>query len=51
VARLHHWLLFFFLIKINALMTLFVLLPVLVFAFIALKAFGYIRPIFRDREL
>ena len=38
----------FFLIKINALMTLFVLLPVLVFAFIALKAFGYIRPIFRD---
>ena len=40
----------FFLIKINALMTLFVLLPVLVFAFIALKAFGYIRPIFRDRS-
>jgi subfamily B ATP-binding cassette protein MsbA len=39
----------FFLIKINASMTLFVLLPVLVFAFIALKAFGYIRPIFRDR--
>ena len=40
----------FFLIKINTLMTLFVLLPVLVFAFIALKAFGYIRPIFRDRS-
>lgn len=39
----------FFLIKINASMTLFVLLPVLIFAFIALKAFGYIRPIFRDR--
>ena len=39
----------FFLIKINASMTLFVLLPVLVFAFIALKAFGYIRRIFRDR--
>ena len=37
------------LIKINALMTLFVLGPVLIFAFIALKAFGYIRPIFRAR--
>lgn len=37
------------LIKINALMTLFVLAPVLIFAFIALKAFGYIRPIFRAR--
>ena len=37
------------LIKINALMTLFVLGPVLFFAFIALKAFGYIRPIFRAR--
>ncbi len=30
-------------------MTLFVLLPVVVFAVIALKAFGYIRPIFRER--
>ena len=38
------------LIKINAKMTLFVLLPVLVFAFVALKAFGYIRPIFRTRR-
>ncbi len=37
------------LIKINATMTLFVLVPVGVFAFIALKAFGYIRPIFRER--
>lgn len=37
------------LIKINATMTLFVLLPVAVFAFIAMKAFGYIRPIFRAR--
>ncbi len=37
------------LIKINGWMTLFVLLPVGVFAVIALKAFGYIRPIFRDR--
>ena len=37
------------LIKINATMTLFVLVPVAIFAFIALKAFGHIRPIFRDR--
>jgi len=37
------------LIKINATMTFFVLVPVAIFAFIALKAFGYIRPIFRDR--
>lgn len=39
----------FILIKINAWMTLFVLVPVAVFAVIALKAFGYIRPIFRVR--
>lgn len=38
-----------FLIKINAWMTLFVLFPVALFAVIALKAFGYIRPIFRNR--
>jgi subfamily B ATP-binding cassette protein MsbA len=37
------------LIQINAQMTLFVLVPVLIFALIALKAFGYIRPIFRAR--
>ena len=37
------------LININGWMTLFVLLPVGIFAVIALKAFGYIRPIFRDR--
>ena len=37
------------LIKINGQMTLFVLFPVLVFACIALKAFKYIRPIFRAR--
>ena len=37
------------LININAMMTLFVLLPVGIFALIALKAFGYIRPIFRER--
>jgi len=37
------------LIKINALMTFFVLVPVAIFAVVALKAFGYIRPIFRAR--
>jgi ABC-type multidrug transport system fused ATPase/permease subunit len=37
------------LIKINALMTLFVLAPVGIFAVVAMKAFGYIRPIFRAR--
>ena len=37
------------LIKINALMTLFVLAPVAIFAVVALKAFGFIRPIFRER--
>ncbi len=36
-------------ININPLMTLFVLLPVGLFAIIAFKAFGYIRPIFRKR--
>ncbi len=39
----------FLLINISATMTLFVLVPVSVFAFIALKAFGKIRPIFRTR--
>ncbi|MBT4881045.1 MAG: ABC transporter ATP-binding protein, partial [Flavobacteriales bacterium] len=37
------------LINISAKMTLFVLAPVFLFAIIALKAFGYIRPIFRKR--
>ena len=37
------------LISINPWMTLFVLLPISIFAIVALKAFGYIRPIFRVR--
>lgn len=37
------------LIRISPMMTLYVLVPVGVFAFIAMKAFGYIRPIFRER--
>jgi ABC-type multidrug transport system fused ATPase/permease subunit len=39
----------FLLINISGKMTLFVLAPVLLFAIIAIKAFGYIRPIFRKR--
>ena len=39
------------LIQISPKMTLFVLLPIAVFAVIALKAFGYIRPIFRKRSV
>lgn len=37
------------LIRISPMMTLYVLLPVSIFAVISLKAFGYIRPIFRKR--
>ena len=37
------------LLKINAWLTLYVLLPLLFFGVITLKAFGYIRPIFRER--
>ena len=37
------------LIRINGKMTLFVLLPVAIFAIVVLKAFGYIRPIFKKR--
>lgn len=39
----------FILLQMNSKMTLFVLIPISIFAFIALKAFGYIRPIFRKR--
>ncbi len=37
------------LIKLNAWMTLFVFVPLSIFGFIALKAFKFIRPIFRAR--
>ncbi len=37
------------LIKINAMMTLFVLVPVVIFAIVLMKAFGHIRPIFKAR--
>ena len=40
---------FILLIDISWLMTLFTLVPLVVFAFIALKAFKVIRPIFRNR--
>ncbi|ABG60763.1 ABC transporter, ATP-binding/permease [Cytophaga hutchinsonii ATCC 33406] len=39
------------LIKISPVMTVYVLLPVAIFAFIAMKAFGYIRPIFKERGI
>lgn len=41
----------FLLIRISPLMTVYVLVPVLIFAVIALKAFGFIRPIFRKRGI
>ncbi|UCE17699.1 MAG: ABC transporter ATP-binding protein [Gemmatimonadota bacterium] len=37
------------LIRINPLMTLYVLVPLIVFGLVSLKAFGFIRPIFRER--
>ena len=37
------------LINISPMMTVYVLVPVAIFGFISLKAFGYIRPIFRER--
>ena len=40
---------FFLLIRINALMTLYVLVPLAAFGVVSLKAFGYIRPVFRER--
>lgn len=39
----------FLLIRISPMMTLYVLLPVVVFGLVSLKAFGKIRPIFRER--
>ena len=38
------------LIKISPLMTIYVLVPIAIFGVISLKAFGYIRPIFRERS-
>lgn len=39
----------FLLINISPMMTLYVLVPVIIFGVISLKAFGRIRPIFRER--
>ncbi|MCG8608307.1 ABC transporter ATP-binding protein/permease [bacterium] len=36
-------------IKINALLTLYVFIPLIIFGLITLKAFGFVRPIFRER--
>jgi len=38
-------------INISPIMTLYVLGPVIIFGIVALKAFGYIRPIFRKRRI
>jgi ABC-type multidrug transport system fused ATPase/permease subunit len=38
-----------FLIRISPLMTFYVLIPVVIFGFISLRAFSYIRPIFTER--
>ncbi len=37
------------LIRINGMMTLYVFIPLILFGLISLKAFGFIRPIFRER--
>ena len=37
------------LLQISPIMTISVLIPILIFAFVMLKAFGYVRPIFRAR--
>jgi subfamily B ATP-binding cassette protein MsbA len=37
------------LVQISPIMTISVLFPILFFAFVMLKAFGYVRPIFRER--
>jgi ABC-type multidrug transport system fused ATPase/permease subunit len=39
------------LIKISPIMTFYVLVPVVIFALIAMKAFSYIRPIFKERAV
>jgi ABC-type multidrug transport system fused ATPase/permease subunit len=41
---------FTLLIRISPMMTLYVMVPLIVFGLISLKAFGYIRPIFRKRR-
>lgn len=42
---------FVLLMRINSEMTLYALLPMVVFGFIAIKAFNFIRPIFRERSV
>ena len=39
----------FLLVQISPIMTVSVLIPVIIFAVVMLKAFGYVRPIFRER--
>lgn len=42
---------FVLLIQISPTMTLYIMLPLLIFGLISLKAFAYIRPIFRNRSV
>jgi subfamily B ATP-binding cassette protein MsbA len=42
---------FVLLINISPTLTLYVMVPLIVFGFISLKAFAYIRPIFRERSV
>jgi ABC-type multidrug transport system fused ATPase/permease subunit len=39
------------LIKISPMLTLYILVPVIILGFISLKAFAYIRPIFKERSV
>ena len=40
---------FFLLLDISPLLTVYVVVPLALFGLISLKAFGYVRPIFRER--
>jgi ABC-type multidrug transport system fused ATPase/permease subunit len=40
-----------FLLTISWQLTLYIILPVMVFGFISMKAFAYIRPVFRERSI
>ena len=40
---------FFLLLEISPLLTVYVMVPLILFGLVSLKAFGYVRPIFRER--
>lgn len=41
----------FFLIQINVMMTIYAIIPMIIFALVSLKAFSYIRPVFKQRRV